>query len=69
MSVNSTLRKSLGEVIMIYLMVMVMDGGGDNGDGGGDEELVDNRIVLQFKEGNGMADVSIFQPQLPQSYR
>ena len=24
MSVNSTLRKSLGEVIMIYLMVMVM---------------------------------------------
>ena len=54
---------------MIYLMVMVMDGGGDNGDGGGDEELVDNRIVLQFKEGNGMADVSIFQPQSPQSYR
>ena len=48
MSVNSTLRKSLGEVIMIYLMVMVMDCGGDNGDGGGDEELVDNRIVLQF---------------------
>ena len=56
-------------VMVMVMMVMVMDGGGDNGDGGGDEELVGNRIVLQFKEGNGMADVSIFQPRSPQSYR